>query len=220
MRHGWIVLLSLAWLFTETAAAQTGLPVPDATFPGKVGRTYKESDPPLYPRPVRPPAGAPNIVVVVLDDVGFGQYQTFGGAVPSPSLDALAAEGLRFNRFHTAGICSPTRAALLTGRNPHRAGFGLVGELATGYDGYVGFLPRSTATVAEVLRLNGYATAMFGKNHNTPNWEGGPAGPFTHWPTGFGFDYFYGFNGWGTSQWNPVLYENTRPVVLPHRPGL
>lgn len=219
MRHRWIVLLALAWLVTETAAAQTRLPAPDARFPGKVGRTYQESDPPVYPPPVRPPAGAPNIVVVVLDDVGFGQYQTFGGAVPSPSLDALATEGLRFNRFHTAGICSPTRAALLTGRNPHRAGFGLVGELATGYDGYVGFLPRSTATVAEVLRLNGYATAMFGKNHNTPNWEGGPAGPFTHWPTGFGFDYFYGFNGWGTSQWNPVLFENTRPVVLPHRPG-
>ncbi len=225
-RRASIVTLLAAGLLAGTlsvgsapALSQTVLPVTETLFPGKVGRTFKDSDPPIYPRQVRPPQGAPNIVVVVLDDAGFGQFHVFGGDVPSPSLDALAAEGLRFNRFHTAGICSPTRAALLTGRNSHRAGFGLVGELATGYDGYVGFLPRSTATVAEILRQNGYATAMFGKNHNTPNWEGGPAGPFNHWPTGFGFDYFYGFNGWGTSQWNPVLYENTRPVVPNRNPA-
>lgn len=201
------------------AEAQDVLPAPESRFPGNVGRTFKDSDPPVFPQPPQPAADAPNIVLVILDDVGFGQFETFGGDVPSPNLQALAAEGLRFNRFHTAGICSPTRAALLTGRNPHRAGFGNVAELSTGYDGYTGILPRDTATVAEVLRQHGYATAMFGKNHNTPPWEGGPAGPFTHWPTGFGFDYFYGFNGWGTSQWQPVLFENTRPVVLQPRHG-
>ena len=199
--------------------AQDVLPLPEKRFEGNVGRTYKDSAPPVFPQPARPAADAPNIVVVILDDVGFGQFGVFGGEVPSPNLDKLAAEGLRFNRFHTAGICSPTRAALLTGRNPHRAGFGNVGELSTGYDGYTGFLPRSTATVAEVLRQHGYATAMFGKNHNTPAWETGPAGPFQHWPTGMGFDYFYGFHGWGTSNWHPVLYENTRPYVLERPPG-
>ena len=199
--------------------AQDVLPLPEKRFEGNVGRTYKDSAPPVFPQPARPAADAPNIVVVILDDVGFGQFGVFGGRVPSPNLDKLAAEGLRFNRFHTAGICSPTRAALLTGRNPHRAGFGNVGELSTGYDGYTGFLPRSTATVAEVLRQHGYATAMFGKNHNTPAWETGPAGPFQHWPTGMGFDYFYGFHGWGTSNWHPVLYENTRPYVLERPPG-
>ncbi len=219
MRPLTAAVLALALALAATASlGQATLPLPETPFPGKVGRTFRDSDPATYPAQPRPAPGAPNIVVVMLDDAGFGQFETFGGAVPSPGIAALAAEGLRFNRFHTAGICSPTRAALLTGRNPHRAGFGLVGELATGYDGYVGYLPRSTATVAEILRQHGYATAMFGKNHNTPNWEGGPAGPFNHWPTGFGFDYFYGFNGWGTSQWQPVLFENTRAVV-PDRPA-
>ena len=203
----------------QSSSAQDVLPLPEQRFPGNVGRTFKDSDPPVFPQPPRPAAEAPNIVLVILDDVGFGQFDVFGGRVPSPNLDKLAAAGLRFNRFHTAGICSPTRAALLTGRNPHRAGFGNVGELSTGYDGYTGLLPRSTATVAEILRQHGYATAMFGKNHNTPAWETGPAGPFQHWPTGFGFDYFYGFNGWGTSNWHPVLYENTRPFVLERPPG-
>jgi len=201
------------WLFGPCFVfAQTTLPTAEPRFQGHVGRTYLESDAPQYPSPTHASAGAPNIVLILLDDVGFGQFSVFGGGVPAPNMEKLAATGLRYNRFHTAGICSPTRAALLTGRNPHNAGFGLVGELATGYDGYVGYIPRSTATVAEILRQHGYATAMFGKNHNTPNWEGGPAGPFNHWPTGMGFDYFYGFNGWGTSQWQPPLYENTRPV--------
>jgi arylsulfatase len=201
-----LFLAAMAW-------GQSSLPVPDPVFGGKVGRTIRDSDAPTFPAAVRPPRGAPNIVLVMLDDVGFGQYSVFGGAVPSPALERLAREGLRYNRFHTAGICSPSRAALLTGRNPHKAGFGNVAELSTGYDGYSGVIPRSTATVAEVLRQHGYATAMFGKNHNTPSWEGGPAGPFNHWPTGLGFEYFYGFNGWGTSQWQPALFENTRPVA-------
>jgi arylsulfatase len=127
-------------------------------------------------------------------------------------MNRLAQEGLRFNRFHTAGICSPTRAALLTGRNPHNAGVGIVTELSNGYDGYTGVIPQTTAPVARVLRDNGYATAMFGKNHNTPTPETGPAGPFNHWPNAFGFEYFYGFNAWGTSQFQPLLYENSQPV--------
>ena len=212
-------ILLLGLLPFRASLARDVLPVPEQGFGGNVGRTFKDSDPPVFPQSPRPAKDAPNIVVVILDDVGFGQFESFGGGVPSPTLQQLAAEGLRFNRFHTAGICSPTRAALLTGRNPHRAGFGNVSELSTGYDGYTGSLPRSTATVAEILRLNGYATAMFGKNHNTPAWEAGPAGPFNHWPTGFGFEYFYGFNGWGTSQWEPVLAENTRTIALDRRPG-
>ncbi len=207
------MLLGSVLLLCNMAWGQSSLPLPDPVFGGKVGRTIHDSDVPTFPAALRPPRGAPNIVLVMLDDVGFGQYSVFGGSVPSPALERLAREGLRFNRFHTAGICSPSRAALLTGRNPHKAGFGNVAELATGYDGYAGVIPRSTATVAEVLRQHGYATAMFGKNHNTPSWEGGPAGPFDHWPTGMGFDYFYGFNGWGTSQWQPALFENTRPVA-------
>lgn len=180
--------------------------------PGNAGLTFKDAPPPHPPVAPHAPAGAPNIVVILIDDAGYGQFGTFGGSVPSPALDALANGGLRYTRFHTAGICSPTRAALLTGRNPHNAGFGIVGELATGYDGYTGIIPDSTATVAAVLRDNGYATAMFGKNHNTPASEGGPAGPFNHWPAGMGFDYFYGFNGWGADQWHPTLFENTTPV--------
>ena len=211
MRHT-LAILATSCIGSSIAFGQSALPVPDYAFKGNVGRTIRDSDPPEFPQPTQLAANAPNVVVIMLDDVGFGQFSAFGGEVPSPAMEKLASEGLRYSRFHTAGICSPTRAALLTGRNPHNSGFGLVGELATGYDGYVGSVPRSTATFVEVLRQHGYATAMFGKNHNTPNWEGGPAGPFNHWPTGMGFDYFYGFNGWGTSQWQPVLYENTRPV--------
>lgn len=198
--------------FAAIALGQSELPTPDLKFSGTVGRTFKDSDPPKFAPTVAPPKGAPNIVVIMLDDVGFGQFSVFGGLVPSPAIERLAKQGLRYNRFHTAGICSPTRAALLTGRNPHNAGYGNVAELSTGYDGYTGVIPRSTATIAEILQQRGYSTAMLGKNHNTPAWEGGPAGRFDHWPTGMGFDYFYGFNGWGTSQWQPALYENTRPV--------
>ena len=196
----------------QAAMGQSVLPLPEPTFKGDVGRTYLSSEPAAFPDTVRPDKEAPNIVVILLDDVGFGQFSAFGGGVPAPAMEKLADAGVRYNRFHTAGICSPTRAALLTGRNPHNAGFGLVAELATGYDGYVGSIPASTAPVAEVLRQHGYATAMFGKNHNTPAWEGGPAGPFDHWPNAMGFDYFYGFNGWGTSNWQPLLFENNRPV--------
>jgi arylsulfatase len=184
------------------------LPRPDFHFHGNVGRTLAESDPPQFPQMVRPPAGAPNIVIILIDDAGYGQFGTFGGQTPTPGLDSLAAQGLRYTRFHTTALCSPTRAALLTGRNHHVAGTGVITEMATGYDGYTGLIPRSVGTIAQVLNQYGYATAWFGKNHNTPDWETSQNGPFDHWPSGLGFDYFYGFMGGDMDQWEPVLYEN------------
>ncbi len=197
---------------TPSASPSPSLPRPDFHFPGKVGRTYEQSDPPSFPKIVRPPKGAPNVVLILLDDAGFGQFSTFGGGVPSPNIDKLASEGLRYTRFHTTALCSPTRAALLTGRDHHVAGTGVITELATGYDGYTGIIPKSAGTVAEILRQNGYATAWLGKNHNTPAWETSEVGPFDRWANGLGFDYFYGFNGGDTSQFEPVLYENHNRV--------
>jgi len=188
-------------------AAQS-LPRPDFRFQGQVGRTYQDSDPPTFPEVVRPPKGAPNVLLILLDDVGFGQFSVFGGGVPSPNMEKLAAQGLRYTRFHTTALCSPTRAALLTGRDHHVAATGVITELATGYDGYTGIIPKSAGSVAEILRQNGYATAWIGKNHNTPAWETSEVGPFDHWPSGLGFDYFYGFNSGDTSQFEPVLFEN------------
>ncbi|KKW91768.1 hypothetical protein CAF53_17110 [Sphingobium sp. LB126] len=204
--------MSMALPLHAQETDRTSLPLPDPAFKGTVGRTYRDSTPAVPHQAVQAPKGAPNIVVILLDDAGFGQYATFGGAIPSPALDMLSRTGLRYNRFHTAGICSPTRAALLTGRNPHNAGVGIVTELSTGYDGYTGVIPQSTAPVARILRDNGYATAMFGKNHNTPAAEAGAGGPYAHWPNALGFDYFYGFNAWGTSQYQPLLFENMRAL--------
>ena len=194
------------------------LPRPDFQFPGKVGRTYKTSDPPQFPQPVKAPAGAPNVVLILLDDSGFGQYSTFGGGIPAPTLDKLAAEGLKYNRFHTTALCSPTRAALITGRNHHSAGTGVITEAATGYDGYTCVLPRSCGTIGQVLQQYGYATAWIGKNHNTPAWETSAAGPFDRWANGLGFDYFYGFNAGDMNQWDPVLFENRNLVPRSTKP--
>jgi arylsulfatase len=188
------------------------LPRPDFHFSGTVGRTYLDSDKPQFPQPVQAPKGAPNIVLILIDDAGFGQFSTFGGGVPSPTMDRLAAEGLRYNRFHTTALCSPTRAALITGRNHQSCSFGSIAEAATGYDGYTCILPRSCGTVGEVLRQNGYMTAWIGKNHNTPMFESSAAGPFDRWANGLGFDYFYGFNAGDMNHWNPVLYENRNLV--------
>lgn len=187
---------------------QTILPFAPFRFTGSVGRTIDDSDPPEFPQPPTPPEGAPNIVLILIDDAGYGQFGTFGGAVPTPALDSVAEDGLRFTRFHTTALCSPTRAALLTGRNHHVAGTGVITEAATGYDGYTGIIGKDTGTVAEVLRQHGYATAWFGKNHNTPDWETSQLGPFDRWPSGLGFDYFYGFMGGDMDQWQPTLYEN------------
>jgi arylsulfatase len=201
------------------AATPSELPRPDFHFPGEVGRTFLDSDPPQFPQPVQPPKGAPNIVLILIDDAGFGQFSTFGGGVPSPTMDRLAAEGLRYNRFHTTALCSPTRAALITGRNHHSASFAGITEMATGYDGYTCILPKSCGTVGEVLRQNGYMTAWIGKNHNTPTWEASAAGPFDRWPGGLGFDYFYGFNAGDMNHWNPLLFEDHTLVPVSSDPN-
>lgn len=196
----------------ESKGTPSVLPVPDFRFEGKVGKTYLESDAPQFPQPTKAPDGAPNVVLIMLDDTGFGQYNAFGGGVPSPTLDKLSQEGLRFNRFHTTALCSPTRAALITGRNHHSAATGVITEAATGYDGYTCVLPKSCGTIGEVLRQNGYATAWIGKNHNTPAWETSAVGPFDRWANGLGFDYFYGFNAGDMSHWDPLLFENRNLV--------
>ncbi len=186
----------------QAASGRSSLPAPDPRFEGKIGQTYKDSTP-SYPQPVKAPKGAPNVLLILLDDVGFGMASTFGGPVATPNLDQLANNGLRYTRFHTTALCSPTRAALLAGRNHHSAGTGVITEMGTGYPGYTGIIPRNTALVSEMLRGNGYATAMFGKWHNTPEPDISPAGPFDRWPTGLGFDYFYGFNQGETNQYYP-----------------
>ena len=199
-----LTLAALSW-------AADSLPKPDPAFQGKIDPSRDKSKPDW---PVRPgaPKGAPNVVLILLDDVGFGATATFGGPVATPFLSQLAASGLRYNRFHVNAMCSPTRGALLSGRNNHEIGFGVITESAAGYPGYNSVWPKSAASVAEVLKLNGYSTAAFGKWHNTPVWEVNPAGPFDHWPTGLGFEYFYGFLGAAVSQWEPTLYRNTTPV--------
>jgi arylsulfatase len=193
------------------AADRKTLPMNDPPFTGKIGKTYMDSKE-AWPEPPKPPHGAPNVVIILLDDVGFGQTGTFGGPVPTPSLDQLAAKGLKYNRFHTTAICGPSRAALLTGRNHHNCGSGFLAEWATGFPSYTTMIPKSTATVGKILKENGYNTGWFGKNHNTPDWESSVVGPFDRWPTGLGFDYFYGFIGGETNQYYPVLFENTVAV--------
>lgn len=190
---------------------RTIIPLPEPQFGGIIGKTYKESES-EWPELPAPPAGAPNVVVILLDDVGFGQTSTFGGPVPTPVLDQLASQGLRYTRFHTTAICGPSRAALITGRNHHNAGSGFLAEWATGFPSYNNMIPKSTATIGATLKGNGYATSWFGKNHNTPDWESSVAGPFDRWPTGMGFEYFYGFIGGETNQYYPVIFENTKAV--------
>ncbi|MFV8816124.1 sulfatase-like hydrolase/transferase [Haliea sp. E17] len=186
----------------------------------RVGRTVQETHEPRWPAAIKAPAGAPNVLVIMTDDVGFGATSAFGGPVPTPTFDELAEQGLRYNRFNTTALCSPTRASLLTGRYPHNVNMGNVTNLATGYDGYTTVIPKSAGTLAEILKQSGYNTAMFGKGHLTPEWEMSMAGPYDRWPTGLGFEYFYGFLSADTSMWNPGLVENTRPVEAPtDQPG-
>lgn len=208
-----LLMSAIACLAAPWVASQE-LPRPQPRFHGQVGLTYKDSKPD-FPQPVRAPAGAPNIVLILLDDVGYGQTSTFGGGIDTPYLDRLAKTGLRYTQFHTTALCSPTRAALLTGRNHHSVSTGVITELATGFDGYTSILPKKAATIAEILRLSGYNTAAFGKWHNTPDWETSSAGPFDRWPTSLGFEYFYGFLGGDTNQWEPALVENTRAIERP-----
>ncbi|UTF58960.1 arylsulfatase [Gilvimarinus sp. DA14] len=193
-------------------APQLSLPYSEQKYRGDIGTTYLNSDPAQFPKQVAAPEGAPNVLVVLLDDVGFGQFSVSGGGVPAPSMEELAEKGFFFNRFHTTAVCTSTRAALLTGRNHHVSGSGNITEVATGYDGYTGIIPKDTATFAEIMRLNGYITSWIGKNHNTPTYETSEMGPFDHWPNNLGFDYFYGFMAGDTNQVRPWLYENQTPV--------
>jgi arylsulfatase len=187
------------------------LPPPDLPFGGKIGLNAAQSQP-WWPPRIVPPAGAPNILLVITDDVGFGAPSTFGGVIPTPALDRIAANGLRYTNFHSTALCSPTRAALITGRNHHSAGFGVVSEQSTGFPGYNSIIAKDCATVGRVLREHGYRTAWFGKEHNTPTYQASQAGPFDQWPVGMGFDYFYGFIGGDASQWEPNLFRNTTPI--------
>jgi len=210
-----ILSLALGAVFAQAASAQDVLPRPEQPFEGKLGRTVKDSVKD-FPKAVTAPAGAPNILIILTDDVGFGASSTFGGPVPTPTMDRLAREGLRYNNFHTTALCSPTRAALLSGRNHHSANTGVIMELATGFPGYNSLMSKSNGTFAEILKQNGYNTSWYGKNHNVPDWQSSQAGPFDLWPTGLGFEYFYGFIGGDTSQWNPALFEGTKPIEPPH----
>lgn len=198
-------------------AAGTQLPQPDPTFTGKIGETFKDSTA-SFPLPVQAPKGSPNVLLILLDDVGFGMCSTFGGPVPTPHMDKLANNGLKYTRFHTTALCSPTRGALLCGRNHHSCATGVIIEMGTGFPGYTGIIPRDTALVSQMLRDNGYATGMFGKWHNTPEPDISPAGPFDRWPTGLGFEYFYGFNQGETHQYYPVIYRNTTWTPQPKSP--
>jgi len=188
------------------------LPPPDPKFGGLINKTAKDSKP-YWPPRVVPPTGAPNVLLIITDDAGYGVASTFGGVIPTPALDRVAANGLLYTNFHSTALCSPTRAALLTGRNHHSAGYGVIAEQATGYPGYDSVITRDRATIGRILKDHGYRTAWFGKNHNTPEFQASQAGPFDQWPTGMGFEYFFGFMGGDTNHWEPGnLVRNTTPI--------
>jgi arylsulfatase len=204
-------LISTALLRAADAATPDVLPEPAPTFKGTIGRTVKDSKPD-FPKGVEAPPGAPNVLLILTDDVGFGASSTFGGPIQTPNFQRIADTGLRFNRFHTTALCSPTRAALITGRNHHSVASGNITEFATGYPGYNSLVPKSAGSVGAVLKGNGYNTSWFGKMHNVPDWMSSMAGPFDLWPTGLGFEYFYGFLGGDSDQWHPALYDGTNPI--------
>jgi arylsulfatase len=187
------------------------LPAPDLKFGGAIKDNARQSRAWWAPRIV-PPKKAPNVLLIMTDDVGFGAPSTFGGVIPTPALEQIAKSGLRYTQFHSTALCSPTRAALITGRNHHSAGFGVVAEQSTGFPGYNSIIPKDKATIGTILRDNGFATSWFGKAHNTPTFLASQVGPFDLWPTGMGFDYFYGFIGGDTSQWQPNLFRNTTAI--------
>jgi len=239
MQKGWIAL-SLSVLIGTAAASSalaqqvtgklgspeatttiTGkqLPPPDPKFGGVIREKASESTPWWAPRVV-PPKSAPNVLLIMTDDQGFGAPGTFGGVIPTPTMDRIARAGLRYTNFHSTSLCSPTRAAIITGRNHHSVGFGVVGEIATGYPGYDSIIPIEKGTIGTILKENGYATAWFGKDHNTPFYQSSQAGPFNQWPNGMGFDYFYGFVGGDASQWQPNLFRNTTAIYpFQNNPG-
>lgn len=211
----WLVSLLCAW---TQLSAQEVLPFPEPASASVTGKTLKDSKHQWRKEGKHLPADAPNIVIFMSDDAGFSNPSTFGGPVATPTLDRLAKSGISYNAFHTTAMCSPTRASLLTGRNHHKVGAGQIAEFASDWDGYVGKIPKTTATFARVLNEYGYNTAAFGKWHNTPVTDATALGPFDRYPTGLGFDYFYGFLAGETSQYEPMLFENTNPVQAPHDP--
>jgi arylsulfatase A-like enzyme len=218
-RLGLRATTALACTISASGFAQSSravLPIPPAPFQGVINENVANSSTTPLER-VKAPANAPNIFLMLTDDTGFAMASTFGGPVPTPNLDRLARTGVRYNRFHTTGICSPTRAALLTGRNHHNVATGILTDMPSNYPGYNGRIPASTATIAQTLRLNGYSTAMFGKHHNVPQGEQTAAGPFDYWPTGLGFEYFFGFIGGDTDQWRTNAYRGTD--LLPNADG-
>ena len=188
------------------------IPAPPPKFGGKIERNAAQSKP-WWPPRIVPPKGAPNVLLIMTDDSGFGVPSTFGGVIPTPALDRIAKNGLRYTNFNSTALCSPTRAALITGRNHHSVGFGVISEQATGYPGYNSIITKDKATIGQILKDNGYRTSWFGKNHNTPAFQASPDGPFDQWPIGMGFDYFYGFVGGDTNQWQPAnLFRNTTHI--------
>jgi arylsulfatase A-like enzyme len=222
-----VSLMFLASLATTNAQQTTGvpgsptatttidgkqIPAPPEKFGGVINPSAKDSTPWWPPRLV-PPKGAPNILLIMTDDQGYGVSGTFGGVIPTPSLDRIANSGLRYIQFHSTALCSPTRAALITGRNHHSVGSGVIGELSTGYPGYDSIIGPENATIGTILRDNGYSTSWFGKNHNTPNFQYSVAGPYDQWPSGMGFEYFYGFMGGETDQWTPYLFRDHTQIT-------
>jgi arylsulfatase A-like enzyme len=187
------------------------LPPPDPKFGGVIKENAAQSKAWWAPRVV-PPKGVPNVLLIMTDDVGFGAPSTFGGIIPTPNLDRIANAGLRYANFHSTALCSPTRAALITGRNHHSVGFGVISEQSTGFPGYNSIIPKDAASIGEILKENGYSTSWFGKDHNTPTFTASQVGPFDQWPIGMGFEYFYGFVGGDTSQWEPNLFRNTTAI--------
>ncbi|WP_417851450.1 arylsulfatase [Thalassoglobus sp.] len=187
------------------------LPAPDPKFGGVIKPDALNSKPWWAPRIV-PPQDAPNVLLIITDDSGFGVPSTFGGVIPTPAMDRVANNGLRYNNIHSTALCSPTRAALITGRNHHSVGFGVISEQSTGFPGYNSIIPKDKATIGRTLLDNGYATSWFGKDHNTPAFAASQVGPFDQWPTGLGFEYFYGFVGGDANQWQPNLFRNTTQI--------
>jgi arylsulfatase A-like enzyme len=223
-----VLSISALAIITNPVLAQqtTGVPgAPDATttidgkylppsppkFGGEINLQASQSKP-YWPPQIVPPKGAPNVLLIMTDDQGYGVSGTFGGVIPTPSMDRIAKMGLRYTQFHSTALCSPTRAALITGRNHHSVGFGIISEQSTGYPGYDSVIGPENATIGTILQQNGYATSWFGKNHNTPSYRYSAAGPFDQWPIGMGFEYFYGFMGGETDQWTPYLFQNTTQI--------
>jgi len=194
-----------------TSISGKQLPPPDPKFGGMIKDDALQSKAWWAPRVV-PPKGAPNVLLIITDDAGFGVPSTFGGVIPTPTMDRIAGEGLRYTRMFSTALCSPTRAALITGRNHHSVGFGVIAEQSTGFPGYNSIIPKDKATIGRILLDNGYSTAWFGKDHNTPAFAASQVGPFDQWPTGMGFEYFYGFVGGDTNQWEPNLFRNTTQI--------